>query len=1039
MSINTKAFRNFGVLILAFVLIFSSFPISAKAETFKAVVTANKMIVRDGPTATSNELGYLKKGTIVTVHKYAGGIAYIEYKGNFGYALVKDMAAAATQQPTAEKSISGLGTVTVDSLKVYKSPSTSSELLGTLKRGATITVKATNGTWAQLQNGNVIGYALMNGLSIKEGASATPKPTQPALDNKWTGEVKGYEAVVTSRTMRVYSKPTRVSDVYGTLALGKNVIILDSDDTWALIYLNGYTGYALISDMRLTGKYYGSQPSASVTPTPTPTPTPSPTPENPVWTGSTDGYEAIVTSSYMYVYPKSTRSSEAYGRLAKGQLVTVLEHDGTWARIYLNGYAGYALVSDMRLTGRYNGKLPTVTPSPSPVTETNPTIAPTMTKSVFVNASSANVYMFASSSSQVINTLTSGFELTLLGVSGDWALVQHKNAQGYMLVSKLMAVEDATLKASVSITAYANADKLNVYQYTSAHSKRYGTLPRGTAVTVLAVTNDWSLITLNGASGYVKTSELTAAQNLFPQIAETVSVPVTVNAGGAAVYEYASELSMRLGTLAAGEQATLLGYDDAWCLITRAGGKGYVKKSTLTVVAYPTLTPNESYPAAVKISTTSVFEYASDQSKRLGNISKGTVVTLLAHNSEWGLIELNGYRGYTNINSLYVQIDEFVSPTVKTLSATIIKNSVSAHKLALESSDVLGNLKMGTGVTVNAYTDKWVRINIGGTEMYCLRSAVSTEQYSELGSGQSSGNDVKKLQLALENLGYFDGIPAGNYGSLTLNAVKRFQTKLGIESTGNADINTLRALYSSNAPASDVKSASLKLNDTGNSVLRLQTRLTYKGYMNATLDGEYGPITQNAVKLYQSKAGLTSNGIADAATMSSLFSSSAPTNPSSAVTSGSSGGTSSGSTGSYSTNPSDDPASGSGSSKAETVIEHALAQLGKPYVYGTSGPSKYDCSGLTKYCYLKVGVSLRRSAQAVGYNDGQKIESIDDLVRGDIVCFNTISDNDLSDHVGIYLGNKKFIHASSAAAKVVISSLSSGYYLRVFSWGRRVL
>ena len=51
---------------------------------------------------------------------------------------------------------------------------------------------------------------------------------------------------------------------------------------------------------------------------------------------------------------------------------------------------------------------------------------------------------------------------------------------------------------------------------------------------------------------------------------------------------------------------------------------------------------------------------------------------------------------------------------------------------------------------------------------------------------------------------------------------------------------------------------------------------------------------------------------------------------------------------------------------------------------------------------------------------------------------NTITDSDLSDHVGTYLGSGKFIHASSAAGKVIISTVTSGYYNRVFSWGRRV-
>ena len=56
-----------------------------------------------------------------------------------------------------------------------------------------------------------------------------------------------------------------------------------------------------------------------------------------------------------------------------------------------------------------------------------------------------------------------------------------------------------------------------------------------------------------------------------------------------------------------------------------------------------------------------------------------------------------------------------------------------------------------------------------------------------------------------------------------------------------------------------------------------------------------------------------------------------------------------------------------------------------------------------------------------------------------MVFFNTISDSDLSDHAGIYIGEGYFIHASSGAHKVVVSNLTTGYYGRVFSWGRRIL
>jgi len=141
----------------------------------------------------------------------------------------------------------------------------------------------------------------------------------------------------------------------------------------------------------------------------------------------------------------------------------------------------------------------------------------------------------------------------------------------------------------------------------------------------------------------------------------------------------------------------------------------------------------------------------------------------------------------------------------------------------------------------------------------------------------------------------------------------------------------------------------------------------------------------------------------------------------------------------------------SNSEKLEYVIFLAQLQLGKPYVYGggynKTNPTCFDCSGLVYWCFKQIGITMQDSAYKQGYKDTDKSGKISirkvglsELKRGDVVCFNTNdSDGDLSDHVGIYLGNGQFIHASSSGGKVITSTLASGYYRRSFSWGRRVL
>lgn len=129
----------------------------------------------------------------------------------------------------------------------------------------------------------------------------------------------------------------------------------------------------------------------------------------------------------------------------------------------------------------------------------------------------------------------------------------------------------------------------------------------------------------------------------------------------------------------------------------------------------------------------------------------------------------------------------------------------------------------------------------------------------------------------------------------------------------------------------------------------------------------------------------------------------------------------------------------SGGSKVEYAIYVAQNLLGAPYSSNANPPKSFDCAKFCHYCYCKAqsGV-VKGSSYAQGYDDSFAKISYDNLRRGDMVCFDTVSDGDECDHTGIYLGSGYFIHASSAAKKVILSSLSSGYYKRTFSWGRRI-
>ncbi len=133
-------------------------------------------------------------------------------------------------------------------------------------------------------------------------------------------------------------------------------------------------------------------------------------------------------------------------------------------------------------------------------------------------------------------------------------------------------------------------------------------------------------------------------------------------------------------------------------------------------------------------------------------------------------------------------------------------------------------------------------------------------------------------------------------------------------------------------------------------------------------------------------------------------------------------------------------AEGAKASKIEKTIFVAQALVGTPCADDPNPPKSFDCAGYTAYCYGKAWKDVLKSGvKGQGYDERfKRVDSVGRLKRGDLVCFNTVDDKDLCDHVGIYLGRGYFLHASSVAKKVIVSQLKSGYYNRVFSWGLRI-
>ncbi len=119
----------------------------------------------------------------------------------------------------------------------------------------------------------------------------------------------------------------------------------------------------------------------------------------------------------------------------------------------------------------------------------------------------------------------------------------------------------------------------------------------------------------------------------------------------------------------------------------------------------------------------------------------------------------------------------------------------------------------------------------------------------------------------------------------------------------------------------------------------------------------------------------------------------------------------------------------------ERLILFAKKMLHLPYRFGGTGAFGLDCSGYVQKAYGFVGQTLPRSAREQ-FRIGEAIDK-KDLLSGDLVFFRTYAS--FPSHVGIYLGNNLFIHASSLSKKITIDSLESPYYFKRFIGAKRVI
>ena len=308
--------------------------------------------------------------------------------------------------------------------------------------------------------------------------------------------------------------------------------------------------------------------------------------------------------------------------------------------------------------------------------------------------------------------------------------------------------------------------------------------------------------------------------------------------------------------------------------------------------------------------------------------------------------------------------------------------------------------------------------SVGAQTLEVIYSADVQANYLQYGSNNET---VKKCQQRLKKLGYLTTEADGNYGSDTVNAVKRFQERNGLIADGFLGATTKKLLLSG-----DALSNALVLGVSGSDVENVQKQLKKLGYMSS-VTGYFGEGTEAAVTAFQKRNGLSADGKIGSQTMNKLFSDSAKK----AASGSSSSGSSSGSSSSNKKEESTDKVANK--KDVASLLKVAKSKLGCKYVSGAKGPNTFDCSGFVYWCLNQIGVkqSYMTSAGWAKNTKYAKVTSLSKVQAGDIICF--------KGHVGIAMGGGMMIDAGTSDGGVRTTKLSLDYWKRTFICAYRVL
>lgn len=430
------------------------------------------------------------------------------------------------------------------------------------------------------------------------------------------------------------------------------------------------------------------------------------------------------------------------------------------------------------------------------------------------------VYALANTSAASVK-IEEGTLLTLVAEKNGWAKVQLDGNTGYMKSEDVAKIQGYNGKAAYT------TEKTEVYKTWSTESKHLGTIPANAEVAVGAIAGKWALVRYENMTGYALLE--TMSPNA-PKTEEKESGVQTVNFTAYAAVENAKVYNSSgkvLGNVSLNTSVTVKAIKDGICMVQRQGVTAYMMQSELSANKIEVKQEETKQEETKKddgvtwISATTYYVQEDDakvyntSGKVIGQLPMNTSVSVTAYNDTLALVSKSGNTGFMYRTDLALQKVEvkqedteqeeskkddgvtWITPT----TYYVQKNGAAVYNT---SGETVSTLNVNTELTVTAYNDSYALVSNGSATGLMLRSDLGTSKVTVALQKGDSGDAVKQLQERLQELGYFGGTVGGNYGDITVAAVKNFQSVAGLEADGVAGVNTLKKLFSDDAPKKPV-------------------------------------------------------------------------------------------------------------------------------------------------------------------------------------------------------------------------------------------